>query len=211
MLKKCKTCNEYKDKELFRKGNICISCEKKRNIISGMDRYNRLKNKIKGNFVYRLIYNNEIVYVGKSTQLCVRLNKHSQDKNFDKIEIVQFDNEIDMSIAEIYFINKYKPRLNREFKHRYCDSMPLYELDMRAWFELKDYNADKPEVKIGKIFESSLDINFGEIKTCFIRSRSKNFLVYVQNEKGKQKKIGTFQRREDAQNLVYEIKDSINK
>lgn len=114
-MKKCSICKEIKPLEDFRRGRICRDCERKKNNINSKKYNEESKNRVKGNFVYRLIHNNEIIYIGKSTQINVRLTHHLRDKDFDTVEVIQFDNEVDMCISEIYFINKYKPRLNKEF------------------------------------------------------------------------------------------------
>lgn len=72
--------------------------------------------------IYRFLNeNNEIVYVGKTTNIKNRMYQHfisgghlrqEQYNQVVKIEYIECKNEADMSIKEIYFINKYKPKFN---------------------------------------------------------------------------------------------------
>ena len=73
------------------------------------------------NCVYRFLNkNNEIIYIGKATELIYRLKNHrhlgkkcySEIKN---IEYIQFKTKGDMELAEIYFISKYKPKYNEVY------------------------------------------------------------------------------------------------
>jgi len=65
--------------------------------------------------VYELIHNNEIVYIGKATKhLSGRLGVHVSDptKVFDTVVAYEIHNESDIHIAELYLINKLKPKYN---------------------------------------------------------------------------------------------------
>ena len=65
--------------------------------------------------LYFLYSNNKVVYIGKSTlNITRRLIAHSEDKTFDRVEVFCMENDSDISIMEIYFISKYKPKYNVE-------------------------------------------------------------------------------------------------
>lgn len=221
-MKKCSICKEIKPLEDFRRGRICRDCERKKNNINSKKYHEESKNKVKGNFVYRLIHNNEIIYIGKSTQINVRLTHHLRDKDFDTVEVIQFDNEVDMCISEIYFINKYKPRLNKEFIYSDVKSMSLKELDSILWMNIGYYtnylnnytinlNNENNENEIKKLMIQKLGVNFGSIRLCFMRERYGRFYVYVQNKSKKQKSLKIFENKNDAEKLVEDVSNYIKK
>ena len=214
-MKKCSICKEIKPLEDFRRGRICRDCERKKNNINSKKYHEQSKNKVKGNFVYRLIHNNEIIYIGKSTQINVRLTHHLRDKDFDTVEVIQFDNEVDMCISEIYFINKYKPRLNKEFIYSDVKSMSLKELDSILWMNIGYYtnylNNENNENEIKKLMIQKLGVNFGSIRLCFMRERYGRFYVYVQNKSKKQKSLKIFENKNDAEKLVEDVRNYIKK
>ena len=214
-MKKCSICKEIKPLEDFRRGRICRDCERKKNNINSKKYHEESKNKVKGNFVYRLIHNNEIIYIGKSTQINVRLTHHLRDKDFDTVEVIQFDNEVDMCISEIYFINKYKPRLNKEFIYSDVKSMSLKELDSILWMNIGYYtnylNNENNENEIKKLMIQKLGVNFRSIRLCFMRERYGRFYVYVQNKSKKQKSLKIFENKNDAEKLVEDVRNYIKK
>ena len=63
-----------------------------------------------GFYIYRFLNNkNEIVYVGKTTNLKNRFKQHSHlTKEVVKIEYIECASEADMTWKEIYYINLYK-------------------------------------------------------------------------------------------------------
>lgn len=63
-----------------------------------------------GYYVYRFKdENNNIIYVGKTTNLDQRFKKHEHlTKNVKSIEYIEYETESDMSWKEIYYINLYK-------------------------------------------------------------------------------------------------------
>ena len=169
-----------------------------------------------------LIHKNEIIYIGKSTQINVRLTHHLRDKDFDTVEVIQFDNEVDMCISEIYFINKYKPRLNKEFIYSDVKSMSLKELDSILWMNIGYYtnylnnytinlNNENNENEIKKLMIQKLGVNFGSIRLCFMRERYGRFYVYVQNKSKKQKSLKIFENKNDAEKLVEDVRNYIKK
>jgi hypothetical protein len=67
-------------------------------------------------FVYFLIKDNELVYVGKSNnRLLERLSRHLMEKDFDDVYYKPFINSEYASKTERQLITKYKPKLNKEF------------------------------------------------------------------------------------------------
>jgi hypothetical protein len=61
--------------------------------------------------VYFLIKNDEIVYVGQSVNIYIRIREH-KSFDFDKVFILPYDVEF-LNDAEKYFIDKFSPVLNK--------------------------------------------------------------------------------------------------
>lgn len=70
----------------------------------------------KENVVYRYVdINDNIIYVGKTSNLKQRFNQHKSEKMYDecyKVEYIQLENAADIEIYETYYINKYVPKYN---------------------------------------------------------------------------------------------------
>jgi predicted GIY-YIG superfamily endonuclease len=74
--------------------------------------------KVRGSWIYALIDGNEIVYIGQSTNLIMRLGSHisQREKKFDRWAIVEdlgdycSDNELNK--MEKRYIRKYTPKYN---------------------------------------------------------------------------------------------------
>ena len=151
---KCKGCGELlvacKKNFYAKKGGKyglrtkCKRCMNTANKENSDAYYQRRKDIVKGNCLYMLKDNNKIVYIGKSTALGVRLHEHKKDKKFNKVYYIKFNNRTNMELAEIYFIYKYKPRLNREFLH-YKDEevISIKEFDSMKWSKLDKKILDK--------------------------------------------------------------------
>lgn len=70
----------------------------------------------KGNFVYFLINNNELVYIGKSNgNLLQRIGSHIKTKTFEEVYYKSFMSERIACIQEKQLITKYRPKLNKEW------------------------------------------------------------------------------------------------
>lgn len=121
--KTCKRCGEelplddfkinYGSKDGTNRGYICINC------INNKANNTRNNKTIKDYYIYRFLNEkNEVIYVGKTTNLNRRIeaHKHSSLSNiplFDfevfNIEYAKFKSEYKSSIYEIHYIVKYKP------------------------------------------------------------------------------------------------------
>lgn len=89
------------------------------NMISKIDyeiNYNDINTKLLGVgqriFNYILISNNNIIYIGCSSNLYKRLYQHKRNKSFDKILLIEFENKKDAFNNENCLIKKYLPILN---------------------------------------------------------------------------------------------------
>lgn len=70
-------------------------------------------------YIYRYIERNQVIYVGKTKRdLQERIEEHKSDRKFmphlaaSKIEYFTVPTQVEMDIAEKYYINKYRPMLN---------------------------------------------------------------------------------------------------
>lgn len=76
--------------------------------------YSKLIRKYHGSkFVYLIFENQDVVYVGSTTNLYQRMIAHSKDKNIDEVLLLQYDTYENMSISERTIIRDFKPRLNK--------------------------------------------------------------------------------------------------
>lgn len=68
-------------------------------------------------FIYFLIKNKEVVYVGQTTQGYSRIQAHT-DKNFDSVYFIRCD-EYDLDELESKYVIKYKPIYNKALPPNY--------------------------------------------------------------------------------------------
>jgi predicted GIY-YIG superfamily endonuclease len=123
--KTCTTCNTTKSTKHFNMhksgkygvGSICKLCLHKL--------YE--KNKVASilHYVYMLLDENQrVIYVGKTDDLKKRINSHYHDGHLDRLCYIKtkkvcyqiFNNDIDATICELYFINKHKAEYNKNRK-----------------------------------------------------------------------------------------------
>lgn len=88
-----------------------------------------------GYYIYKYVYNDEIIYIGKTdSDLKGRIKCHSKEYQFQKylsdakIFYYECKNPAHTAILEIYYINKYKPILNKAMK--YDDDLDIYIKDV---------------------------------------------------------------------------------
>ena len=107
------------------------------------------------NCVYRFLNkDNEIIYIGKATNLKNRIATHNHlpKSCYDervKIEYIAFENEYEMDFAERYFIPKYKPKYNIILCDRVM-SMSLSEFDNKVWLSTEEYEKIQTQKRIEK-------------------------------------------------------------
>lgn len=71
--------------------------------------------------VYFLIFNSEIIYIGKSTNITSRIGSHAKSIVFDSYSVVQCSGE-EMDEMEKVLIHKFKPKYNKNnvLTQNYC-------------------------------------------------------------------------------------------
>lgn len=220
-MKKCTCCGEIKELSEFgqrnrkKKDNTIykkyLSYCKKCNSEKSKNDYN--KKKQDGlNFVYKFLNeDNEVIYVGKTSNLPVRLAHHLSKSNshlpeearseISKVQYMVIGLTSLMDIKEIYYINLYKPKYNQ--KYLYSDEYSFIITDFLndVWI---DYNLDF----LKNINKENLYL---KIKSIFKRKRGNNYLVYIEyldtNNKICQKRYNTFKNQYEADECVNTLKD----
>lgn len=89
-------------------------------------------------FVYFLISENEVVYVGQTKDGLHRPLSH-KDKDFDEIQIILFDEE-KLDEAEDRFIKKYEPKYNRRKNCAMNFSLESVKREIRRVFNIPDFS-----------------------------------------------------------------------
>jgi hypothetical protein len=86
--------------------------------------------------VYFLFLNEEIVYIGQSTNVYTRIQAHVNqgEKVFNKVFVQIVPEEINLLAVEKHWILKYRPRYNYETHAKTCEREPslndiAYELN----------------------------------------------------------------------------------
>ena len=99
-------------------------------------------------FVYFLVYNNDVVYVGQTTRGLARVYTHAYSKKFNKIYVIECDEE-ELDYLEDHYIFKYKPIYNKRpnFKCNFSLSRIVHELNKQYKSGVFDYKITKPKVK----------------------------------------------------------------
>lgn len=127
-------------------------------------------------YVYRFLdRNNNIIYVGKTTNIDKRISSHlvnARQINYKyihyddvyKIEYTEVPSEYHMNIYEIHYICKYKPIYNKQYKVNNVDLFDLPELDWKLY--------------ILKSFMGNCLVNF-----IAIHGDTKDFYSELQNNK----------------------------
>lgn len=114
-------------------------------------------NKIQGFMLYRIYYDNTLIYLGRTKRsLQNRIHGHLFKKPMHrsisinlvtKIEYAEFKTEADMNLYEIYFINLWKPPLNIDDK---CKDALTISLPKVKWILFKTPLWEKWKVQIAE-------------------------------------------------------------
>lgn len=70
-------------------------------------------------YVYFLIKNEEIVYVGATVNFVRRLHQHKVDKDFDSFNYIRCCSDEEMNKLELEYIVKLKPKYNKSLPTQY--------------------------------------------------------------------------------------------
>lgn len=89
-------------------------------------------------FIYFLIKEKEVVYVGQTTQGLIRPFSH-KNKEFDEIRIM-YCNKNDLDYFEDKYITKYKPIYNKQVNYKYNYSFKMVKGLIRKNTKLSNFN-----------------------------------------------------------------------
>lgn len=122
-------------------------------------------------YIYRFLDNNQnVLYIGKSVNVYKRINQHFGGEghlpeecymNCSSIEIIEYENPLEMDIGEIFFINKYKPKYNTISKY---DANYKLDITINEDWKFLDFEMNKIKYNYLKFKESSLKIIIDELK-----------------------------------------------
>ena len=161
----------------------------------------------------------EIIYIGKTIDLHRRLLTHMQEKIFDEVYALEFENRSNMDLAEMYFIHKYNPIFNKEFKYENDKIIDIYEFDILTWNKVILKKEDgKFNFHITNDIKEDLISNYNELKilseniryiknasSIFKRKRGERYYIYAEINR-KQKLIKSLDNVDEAENLLSKIK-----
>lgn len=159
-IKICTKCGEEKEITQFYKngqnGSVRGMCKDYCNL--RMKEYHKLRSKT-GYYVYRLIHNKVVIYIGKTTNLDRRIKEHSEKRNFSYVEYLEFNTEVDMTLCEYYFINRCKPIENKQDLAS-SHMMQIKELDDLVWNDyslINNLKISQIKKEIDKAYDSIED------------------------------------------------------
>ena len=115
----------------------------------------------RGHYVYRYIYKDEIIYIGRTIDMDRRVSEHKREPHFKEfckknkikynnllIEYITLQNSTEESVVEKILINKYKPELNTTDNHDSISSFIDFSINTK-W--LKYYGSTTKTKQIKKI------------------------------------------------------------
>lgn len=99
-------------------------------------------------FIYFLISDDEVVYVGQTRRGLSRVYSHVYDKQFTKIYIIECD-ETELDYWEDFYIFKYKPKYNKRpnFKCNFSIAKLVHKINSTYKNGVFDYKVTKTKVK----------------------------------------------------------------
>lgn len=122
-------------------------------------------------YIYRFLDNEgNTLYIGKSTNIIRRINEHFSGNghlpqdcyiNCNSIEILEYENPLEMDIGEIFFINKYKPKYNTISKYKEEYNM---NIDIKENWKLFDCELNKKKYNYLLFKETALQNIIIELK-----------------------------------------------
>lgn len=82
-------------------------------------------------YVYRFIEGKEVVYIGKTNDIYLRMSQHSRNKEWitknTMVEYITFKTKTEMDIYELYYISKWQPKHNTKSKREEIMELVLDE------------------------------------------------------------------------------------
>lgn len=149
-------------------------------------------------YIYKMTdKSNSVLYVGKTIHLKKRLSQHKSTKKWFnevyKIQYAKCDNETDMNIYEVYYINILSPKYNISENYKKQPTFKLKDLDFKE-FKGKNYIIELKAVSdsdLGKLlrlyvnFKNS-EFSFKDVENVLLNTNVrtiKNFLSRLTTKK----------------------------
>lgn len=101
-----------------------------------------------GHYVYKYVYDDEIIYIGKNnTKLETRINQHKLEDKFkpyldSDIYYIELANETMSDVVESELIRRYRPRLNGAKMSEWC-GLDFQEPECKLFIPSKEENHKK--------------------------------------------------------------------
>jgi hypothetical protein len=118
----------------------------------------------KNSFIYFLLKNNEVVYVGQTKKGISRPFAHT-NKDYDSIRIMYCKND-ELDYFEDKYITKYKPIYNKQVNYKYNYSFTMVKGLIRKNTNLKDFNLIDLK-KIIKILDIKISFDYNVFTITF--------------------------------------------
>lgn len=109
--------------------------------------------------IYKIYNNDELLYVGKTSDFATRIRKHISEKEWrdqiTHIETAECKTEIDMDIYEKYYINKLKAKYNIALVYEDAPTFKIEELNFKR-YDLKKF-LDKHKQTQAQSFDKTIN------------------------------------------------------
>ena len=229
-LKKCSLCLQFKPlnefstvKRVLSNGvqkvcpvESCKSCRNKKRRV----KYQEEKNS-GVRYIYRFAdKNGNIIYIGKTNNLKIRIRNHLSTKGhlpkecYEKIYKIEFMvvcSDVLMDIKELYYINLYKPRFNYINKHN-SPSFIISDFVSDKWIDYNDFNLyyinNINNIKL--LTKDYHESDMKNVKSIFKRKRGNKYAVYIEycdfNDKVIQKRKASFETALEADKLILDLR-----
>lgn len=100
----------------------------------------RCTSTLKGFHVYALWSDEEIIYIGKSTNVMARINTHLRNKVFNGYSFIEFHSEEEMDRIEAWLIYTLQPKLNKTLPTEWFVSLRRIRRAIREISESHKYD-----------------------------------------------------------------------
>ncbi|MGL5315921.1 MAG: nucleotide excision repair endonuclease [Peptostreptococcaceae bacterium] len=132
-------------------------------------------------YVYRLLdKHKDILYVGRTDNIHRRYNEHIKNKSKDDwktlivdMEYIEVECESDSMILEIYYISKYQPPYNVEYRNMGLPKIEIPFVSFKPYF-------DDVTVLFDREFNKRLYIFYNNVKSKKIEFTALTFIEHTQ-------------------------------
>lgn len=75
------------------------------------------KRQLLTNYIYFLIKNEEVVYVGQTSKGISKINQHLDNKDFDIVYVLRVEDKNELNKLKKFYVSKYKPIYNKKYNY----------------------------------------------------------------------------------------------